>query len=611
LNGEEDGLMTDRNSSVFNRLRRLQEQNRSDIPAIMTQRAMSSFTLHQESAPEASQSFVNVVIYPQDPFVSEPEVRPMNRADIGPDLVNSRVRIQDSLVKPAKPDSQGNYMYWPGTSEFDQVNSFYYTTFTLRMYERYAHRALPWSFPSPRIAVDPHVGDGANAFYNEQDRLLGFNSFQVNGEFIYAAQSADVVSHETAHAILDGLRDLYNESFGLGATAFHESFGDMSAVLVALHDDSLVKRLLTWSKGDLRLDNFITALAEQITDRLQTRDAQIHGRTVYLRNALNDLISKPFDTLKYLPDNPQVELGRESHNYSRLFTGAFYDILVGIYEKLRSVPADRIVIHRTRDIVARILTCAVELGPVGELDFSDMAKAFLAADWMLFEGKYADVLKPVFDKRGLLPTAEADAFLAGLAQLPDLRLPDSIDSALTAALFLEEKVAPALKLPADLELVPMSAYRNAQWHAYLTYFTHRRISLDGEQYKEFNGSHVDVFGGLTLAFDKNGRLRSAFLRPPTDEDVRQIGILTAELIQAGRVVTGAQMSSVAVNKPLHLLPGNPKGLWLARPPLLDEPLTPAATEPKLVKFPVMFDRVRQPMPDFISYLMAWRRKLEK
>lgn len=603
--------MTNRNSSVFNRLRRLQEQNRSDIPAIITQKAMSSFTLHQEPTSEAAQTFVNVVIYPQDPFVSEPEVRPMNRADIGPELTNARVRIQDSLVRPAKPDAQGNYMYWPGTPEFDQVNSFYYATLTLRMYERYAHRALPWSFPAPRIAVDPHVGEGANAFYNEQDRLLGFNSFHVDGEFIFAAQSADVVSHETAHAILDGLRDLYNESFGLGPTAFHESFGDMTAVLVALHDDSLVKRLLNWSKGDLRLDNFVTVVAEQITDRLKTREGQIHGRTVYLRNALNNLTLKPFDTLPYLPDNPQVELGREMHNYSRLFTGAFYDMVVGIYETLRSKPSDRVALHRTRDIVGHLLVCAVELGPVGELDFGDMAKAFIAADHLLHDGEHTRVLKAVFNQRGILTLADADAFVAGLNQLPDLRLPDAIDSALSAALFLEDHVSSALKLPPDLELVPMSAYRNARGHAFLTYFSHRRITLEGAQYREFNGSHVDVFGGLTLAFDKSGKLRSTFLRTVTDEDVRQIGISTAELIQDGRIMIGAQVNTVSLTKPLHLQPGNPKGLWLANPPLLDEPATPTATEPKLVKFPVMFDRLRQPVPDFLSYLTAWRTKLGK
>src|SRR5690606_1079818 len=136
----------------------------------------------------------------------------------------------------ALTDSEGHYMYWVGTAEFDQVNAFYYTTFTLRMYERYADRQIPWSFPSARLKIDPHVGDLANAFYNEQEQLLGFHTFiNKNGEKHSTAQSADIVTHEAAHAILDGLRDLYNESFGLGARSFHESFGDISAILVALH----------------------------------------------------------------------------------------------------------------------------------------------------------------------------------------------------------------------------------------------------------------------------------------------------------------------------------------------------------------------------------------
>src|SRR5690606_34563322 len=220
--------------AAVNRLRRLQEQNLSNIPAMIAQRALGTFTLQEDAPSEESLGEVRVLVYPQDPFIGEPEVRIMQKRDIRPGLVNSRVRIRDSRANPAQPDEDGNYLYWPDTPEFDQVNCFYYTTFTLRMYERYAQRELPWSFPLPRIDVDPHIGNGANAFYSEQDRLIGFYSFEANGQSFNAAQSADVISHETAHAVLDGLRDLHNESFGLGPSAFHESFGDMTSVLVAL-----------------------------------------------------------------------------------------------------------------------------------------------------------------------------------------------------------------------------------------------------------------------------------------------------------------------------------------------------------------------------------------
>jgi hypothetical protein len=595
--------MTDDKASIFNRLRRLQEHSLSLIPAMMMQKAMSSFTLQEEPEPEELLGQVSVVVYPQDPFVGGPEVRRMSARDLRPGLVNARVRIQDSRGETAQPDEEGNYLYWPGSREFDQINSFYYTTFTLRMYERYARRALPWSFPAPRITVDPHSSDGANAFYNEQDRLLGFHSLDMNGEVISSAQSADIISHETAHAILDGLRDLYNESFGLGPTAFHEAFGDISAMLVALHDDSLISRVLDWTGGDLRLDNFVTTVGEQLTERLRTMP-QVNTHTIYLRNALNKLSNLAFDQLTYAPADPEFVLARESHNFSRLFSGAFYDIVVGIYELLKQEVNPRIAIHRARDMMGYLLVAAIELGPVGEFDFSDMARACLAAENMLHDGKYASILMDVFNQRGILGRAEAEAWRSTLKALPDLRLPESINSSLSSGTFLEEKVIAALGLSRDAELIPLSAYRNASGTAYLTYFSHKRISLEGSQFLQFNGSHIDVFGGLTLTFDAENRLRSAFYRPVSDEDVRQIRILTADLIQFGLIVSST--GTVAPPTPLHLYHAHPKGLWLPNTPLLDSQPTTTG-QAKLVKFPVIFDTIPRHLSDFWTYLKAWKK----
>lgn len=592
--------------AAVNRLRRLQEQNLSNIPAMIAQRALGTFTLQEDAPSEESLGEVRVLVYPQDPFIGEPEVRIMQKRDIRPGLVNSRVRIRDSRANPAQPDEDGNYLYWPDTPEFDQVNCFYYTTFTLRMYERYAQRELPWSFPLPRIDVDPHIGNGANAFYSEQDRLIGFYSFEANGQSFNAAQSADVISHETAHAVLDGLRDLHNESFGLGPSAFHESFGDMTSVLVALHDDSLITRVLNVTQGDLRIDNFIAAIAEYLQQSAQQVQEHVEEHTVYLRNALNTLKHMPFDALPYIPTNPETELGRESHNYSRLFTGAFYDILAGVYDHLRKKAQPRIAIHRARDIVGHMVVCAIELGPVGEFDFSDMAKAFLAADYVLYKGQYADILSQVFDGRGILAKADAEKFLSSLKQLPDLRLPKSINSALDSALFLEEQVIPALKLPADTELTPMAAYRNAAGNAYLTYFSYQRLKLEGDIYKQFNGAHVDAFGGLTLMFNSEGSLCSAFYRPVNDEDIRQIRILTGELIGMGLIADSVGVASAAgstiTTGPMYSQPDRPKGIWVP------DASQPASRIPKLVKFPVLFDAVPRPFSDLLGYLRAWQRR---
>ncbi len=582
--------MADNNASSFNLLRRLQEQNESNAPANVAQKAKTTFTLQAEpQLSEGGPGFVNVMVYPQDPFVSAPEVRQMTASYINPGLVNHRFRVHDRLAASAQPDGQGNYMFWPGKLEFDQVNSFYYATFTLRMYERYAQRALPWSFKDDLIIIDPHSGSGGNAYYSELDHMLGFNGFQDGSDQVQSSQSADIVSHETGHAILDGMRDLYNESFGLGSNAFHESFGDMTAVLVALHDDSLIKRLLDWTKGNLRIDNFISAVAEQVTNRLQARGEKIQGRTVYLRNALNKFTDVSFDQLPFSSTNPDVELSREKHNYSRLFTGAFYDILAAIYEQMRQSPADRIAIHGTRDIVGNLLTTAIDLGPVCELSFADMAQAFLAADNLLYDGKHTDILINVFDQRRILPSDKAQTYLDNLKNLPDLQAPAEVDSSDVARTFLREQVIPKLNLSPDVIFEPLAAYRNAAGFVYMTYATTRRIILQGTQFQVYNGSHLDIFGGLTLAFDSSNKLRSVCYRPVSDEDVRQIELLTAELITQGQVtpLAAANMMSAAFD------------------------VDGALNNDLLLKNPTLVDKLPAYVSDFITYLLAWLRRYMK
>lgn len=581
--------------SVYNMMRRLQEQVRSNIPALIAQRALTSFTLHQDEAPPQAREQVLVVVYPQDPFIGEPEVRRMTVNDIRSGLTNGRVQIEDHRGETAQPDVDGNYMYWPGTIEFDQVNAFYYTTFTLRMYERYARRSLPWSFPSARIKVNPYAGQEANAFYDEQNQMIGFHTFVYEDRELSTAQSADIVSHEAAHAILDGVRDLYNESFGLGTRSFHESFSDITAVLVALHDDSLIRRLLKWTDGNLRMSNFVSQVAERLVELTQHGGQYMSAHTLYLRNAFNQFVFKPFDELPFIPQS-ELELCRQEHSYSRLFSGAFYDIFVGMYENLLKTVTSYIAIYKARDMSGQLLMAAIEAGPVGELDFSDLARTFLSADEVLNDGANHEVIKQVFHERGILSMTDSDAYLDSLKNLPDLRLPSSINSWLASVEFLENDIVPALNLDESHGLVPLATYRNSDGNAFVTYFSSRSVRLQGEQYGKFAGTKVDVFGGLTLMFDAKDRLRSVCYRPVIEEDERQIRILIAEMIQAGAIVDQLYISNHE-----QLQNRMPQGLYVldALPgKLRDDGF-------RLVKYPVIFDEVPVNPPGFEEYLNIW------
>jgi len=585
--------------AVYNMMRQLQEHIRSNIPAMMAQRALTSFTLTEEETPLQAREQVLVVVYPQDPFVGEPEVRRMSVNDVRDGLINGRVRIDDSRGMGAKPDENGNYMYLPGSIEFDQVNAFYYTTFTLRMYERYARRSIPWSFPASRIRIDPHAGSDANAFYDEQNQMIGFQTFRHDGKEHSTAQSADIVSHEAAHAILDGLRDLYNESFGLGTRAFHESFGDITTVLVALHDDSLIRRLLKWTNGNLRMTTFVSEVAERLVQLVQDGDDYLAEHTLYLRNAFNQFMYVKFDDLPFSSADP-LQLSRQEHSYSRLFSGAFYDVLVGIYEVMKDdgVPG-YVAIYNARDVVGRLVMTAIEAGPVGELTFADMARAFLSADSVLFDGKHRQVIKTVFDERGILSSEEAEVYVEYLQNLPDIKLPSSINSWLASAQYLEDELIPKLGLDVDGELTPLSTHRNADGNVFMTYFSSRSVRLIGDEYSKFAGTRVDVMGGLTLMFDVDDHLRSVCYRPVTDEDVRQIRVLVAEMIQAGTIVDQLYISSHEA-----LYQKMPQGLFVpdSLPGKLDE------SEYKLVKYPVIFDEVPEDAPEFEDYLHEWGGK---
>jgi hypothetical protein len=573
-------------------IRKLQNNAVHNIPALVAQKALSSFTLQEEPVPPQATLTVNLLVYPQNPLLSQPEIRTLPSDDAQTGLINSRVKIQDSRGITAQPDANGHYLYWADKPEFDLVNAFYYVTFTLRMFERYARRAIPWSFPSPRLIVDPHIGKMANAFYNEQERLLGFHTYIASdGKEVSTAQSSDIVSHETAHAVLDGMRDLWNESFGLGCRAIHESFGDMAAVLVALHDDSLIQRVLAWTKNDLHVTNFISEVAENLTQAIQNGENDPLENTLYLRNAINQFRATPFDDLQYLVTQPETTLSRQEHNYSRVFTGAFYDVLVGIYDQYKQNDAPFVALHRARTTTGKLLMMAIEVSPVGELDYGDLARAFLTADDMLFQGSYRTILRDVFAQRAILAYTESDSHLRSLLALPVVTLPDSLNNSLSAAMFLENTLLPALEWQATHEILPLNTFRNADGYVFMTFFSTQEMRLDGATFGEFDGATIDVFGGLTFAFNPQNTLVSATQRLVTDEDMRQIRLCVTDMIDNKRI--SKHVHSVdEVPKP------SPKALFIRD--------TPDA--PKLIKYPTIFDGIPSAIPSFQDYLQAWRKQ---
>lgn len=241
------------------------------------------------------------------------------------------------------------------------------------------------------LVVYPRAGKDANAYYDRSSlKFFYFNSY-ADGKLIYSVESSDIVTHELGHAILDAIRpDFWNAAaFEIGA--FHESFGDLIALLNILQYDSVINTILIDTKGNLRQNNFVSELAEHFGSALKIP----HG----LRNAFN---SESYVNPDFLPSDGKG-LIKEIHSFSVVWTGAFYDIFVSIYEKLGKTKASLI---QARDIVTKLLFESVTKVPATVKFFNSLAKCMIATDKKINGKLYSSILIDVFKKRNILTASD-------------------------------------------------------------------------------------------------------------------------------------------------------------------------------------------------------------
>ena len=76
-------------------------------------------------------------------------------------------------------------------------------------------------------------------------------SFKQGGVTYFSAESPDVACHEMGHAVLDAVRPQLWNAQSIEAAAFHESFGDMTAILSALQVPSFAQPVFNETHGNL------------------------------------------------------------------------------------------------------------------------------------------------------------------------------------------------------------------------------------------------------------------------------------------------------------------------------------------------------------------------
>lgn len=435
---------------------------------------------------------ISYKVYPQDPLVTKPAVYQIKGAVVpGPE--SNRIKTVDDDNPKARPDKKGNYIEDIEKPQFDRVNSFAFAQKTLKMYENALGREIPWAFNTDQIKVHPRAGVTMNAYYSRWEEVIKLFYFQNKfkpQETCYTSKMADVITHETGHAVLDGLRPSYI-GWGSHGGAIHEGFGDSTAMLVSLDDKSIIDNVIEKTGGDLRKENLVASLGEQF-------GMAVYGNKLYLRNAINNLKMSDFLNGKE---------SKEVHNFGRLFGAMFYDIICEMAAKHSKTMPLKDALIKTKEDLTKIFARAMgDFAPPGNVYYDDVAKALLKAEKTDFKGEYRDILKKIFLKREVLDNDMITSWEKSEAKLPQLMLPPKTIEAKETIVDFISKHKEELGLPATASYELESAYNNSFGETFIQLKSPQQILIPAGD--EFGGNNysINLYEGLTLGFDKTGKL---------------------------------------------------------------------------------------------------------
>jgi hypothetical protein len=200
------------------------------------------------------------------------------------------------------------------------------------------------------------------------------------------------------HAVLDAIRPELWDAQAIEAAAFHESFGDMSAMLSNLQVASFRQEVLAETGGTLNRSSRLSRLAEQLGAAIRAQHPDLADPDS-LRNAVNSFFYRDPQTLP--PSPPATQLSSEPHSFSRVFTAAFLDVLAGMFKLQGNAPtADDL--QKTSQDAARLLVAGVLAAPVVPDYYSQVAAHMVSASGTAPFDKYQGAVKSAFVRRGIL-----------------------------------------------------------------------------------------------------------------------------------------------------------------------------------------------------------------
>lgn len=323
-------------------------------------------------------------------------------AGVQEDASTDKLKISGGL----KPNAEGDFVYAPDQPGFHAANAFAGAYKVLHAFEAAYGSPIKWSTGKAQLEIHPDEGQMLNAYYDRRrGGLFFFHAVDpVNKKVVYSADSGEVTGHECAHAVLDAVRPKYMNSWSPDPGGFHESFGDVMALFTTLQEPAVLDKVLEQTGGDLSKPNISAALGEEMGIIINHTAGKNATGGDYTRNAINNFV---WQDPSSLPQNaPPDQLSSEPHSWSRLWTGAVYDLL-------QALVADNLARQGQNKNPRQALIEAAQEGlqmygrlmrkaPQAGFTYQQMATAFIRSDQEFNAGKRAELIARIFTERKIL-----------------------------------------------------------------------------------------------------------------------------------------------------------------------------------------------------------------
>ena len=369
-------------------------------------------------------AYATIALPWEEPWQDKLEVGPVNDylevVDIDPasgqfydpvDLNDPHLLAQDGLT-PSE-----------GSPQFHQQMVFAVAMKVIGLFERALGRKVTWRphwqkgkhgwtyVAVKKLRIYPHALREANAYYSRDKRALLFGYFRsanasAGASWIFTALSHDIIAHETAHAVLDGLHRRYAEATSIDSLAFHEAFADIVALFSHFTLKEAVYSHIQELGGSLDRATLLSGLASQFA-------AGTTGRA-----SLRQYVGSE-------PDPDLLARTTECHDRGAILVAAVFDAFLTIYKRrtddllriggiargggkrLDGDLTERLTREATKtaDHVLRMCIRALDYMPPVDVRFSEFLRGIITADNDLVSNdtlNYRTAFTEAFRRRGIL-----------------------------------------------------------------------------------------------------------------------------------------------------------------------------------------------------------------